>query len=61
MKIYGSFLIKIHLNFVVQALQFFRQPLLLLLVVIVSNLVLIEEITENSFSFMLLETKCRTK
>lgn len=48
-------------NFVVQALQFFRQPLLLAIIVIVANLVLIEEITEGSFSFMLLETKNRVK
>lgn len=48
-------------NFVVRALQFFRQPLLLAIIVIVANLVLIEEITEGSFSFMLLETKSRVK
>lgn len=48
-------------NFVVQALQFFRQPLLLAIMIIVTNLVLIEEVTEGSFSFMLLESKSRVK
>lgn len=48
-------------NFVVQTLQFFRQPLLLAIMIIVANLVLIEEVTEGSFSFMLLESKSRAK
>lgn len=50
-----------NLNFVVQMLQLFRQPSFLAIIVIICNLLLIEEISDGSLSFMLLESKSRRK